>query len=145
MHLKPDVLAGASVVGGVVLLALLSRFSSGARSATHAAEVTKTARELVAQALEWHRMSAQDESPLYAFRHATLAMAYMNSARLLCCDDTLQRATGIDVHETQRTLDAAQRKKLAALSKKSPPARARKGAVPISAAAAVGDNGTSWI
>lgn len=138
MKLQADILCASTVVGGILGLSLLSRMTSGPRASSHGAEVNKAAKELVSQALEWHKMCEQDDSVAYAMHHATLAAAYMNAARLLCSDDILQRATGIDVHDTQRALDASQRRKLSAVVKAGPQKAKR-------AAAAAPAAPTNWL
>jgi stalled ribosome rescue protein Dom34 len=110
LKIRSDVMSASAVVGGIVAVAVVARFASGhGGSQNHAA--VKAARELINQAHEWNRMAEQDESALYAMRHAALAVAYANAARLLAPDDAVQRATGVDVHAMVQTAEASLRKK----------------------------------
>ena len=62
---------------------------------------------------EWLRLSEQDGVPLFAYRHAAFALAYLNAARLVAPDAELQRH-GVDVHLMFGKLEY----RLTALSKK---------------------------
>lgn len=116
--LQGDFLAASTVVGIMIFLSILSKMSSSLKKASQtSSEITKCAQELVAQSNEWQRLSKQDESVLYSLRHASLAVAYMNAARLLCTDETLQRTTGMNTYEVSRSLDAFLRKQTIAAEK----------------------------
>lgn len=110
MRFDADVLCAGSVVGFIVVLSLVAR-SIGGGGATDAAP--GKGRELLAQATEWLRLSEQDGVPLFAYRHAAFALAYLNAARLVAPDAELQRH-GVDVHLMFGKLEH----RLAALSKK---------------------------
>ena len=109
MRLDADLLCAAAVVGGVTALALVARTASPAA----ATEGAPRGRELLAQSAEWLRLSEQDGVPLFAYRHAAFALAYLNAARLVAPDRELQRA-GTDVHLLHGRLEA----RLTALARK---------------------------
>ena len=111
MRFDADVLCAASVVGFIVVLSLVAR-SVGSGSAAGDAAPQK-GRELLAQSTEWLRLSEQDGVPLFAYRHAAFALAYLNAARLVSPDTDLQR-NGVDVHAMFGKLEH----RLTALSKK---------------------------
>lgn len=110
MRFDADVLCAGSVVGFIVILSLVAR-SIGSGGSTDAAP--GRGRELLAQATEWLRLSEQDGVPLFAYRHAAFALAYLNAARLVAPDTELQRH-GVDVHLMFGKLEH----RLTALSKK---------------------------
>lgn len=78
------------------------------------------AKAMVAQAIEWHHHSQQDDNPLFAARHADYAIAYMNAARRLVPDETLQKVTSVDVFETMVALEAHQQKHTRRLQRACP-------------------------
>ena len=78
------------------------------------------AKSLVSQAIEWHHHSQQDENALFAARHADYALAYMNAARRLVPDETLQKISSIDVFETMVALEAHQQKHTRRLQRACP-------------------------
>lgn len=112
MRFDADVLCAASVVGFLVALSLVARSVGGGGGAAGEAAPQK-GRELLAQSTEWMRLSEQDGVPLFAYRHAAFALAYLNAARLLAPDSELQRH-GVDVHLMFGKLEH----KLTTLSKK---------------------------
>lgn len=111
MRLDADVLCAGSVVGFVVVLSLVAR--TVGTSASDDAAAPQKGRELLAQSSEWMRLSEQDGVPLFAYRHAAFALAYLNAARLVTPDRELQRH-GIDVHLMHGKLES----RMAGLSKK---------------------------
>lgn len=113
MRLDADVLCASSVLGFIVVLSIVARGigSSSAGSSLDAAP--QKGRELLAQSTEWMRLAEQDGVPLFAYRHAAFALAYLNAARLVAPDNELQRH-GVDVHLMHGKLEG----QLAALSKK---------------------------
>ena len=82
-------------------------------NASPAADGTPRGRELLSQSIEWLRISEGTSVPLFAYRHAVFAMAYLNAARHLCRDDELQR-NGTDIYRLSNRLEA----RLLSLSKK---------------------------
>ena len=94
MRFDADLLCAASVVAFVVVISLVAR-SIGSGTSVDAAP--QKGRELLAQSVEWLRLSEQDGVPLFAYRHAAFSLAYLNAARLVAPDSELQRH-GIDVH-----------------------------------------------
>lgn len=115
--MQPDIMAAGSVVAGMLALSIVSRIASGPKKGSASSEMTRAGRELVTQAVEWQRMANEQGNPVYAVHNSTLATAYLNCARLLCSDEVLQRGTGLDIHELQRTLESGQRRKISLASK----------------------------
>ena len=111
MRFDADVLCAASVMGFIVVLSLVARTIGGAGTGV-AADPGK-GRDLLAQSTEWLRLSEQDGVPLFAYRHAAFALAYLNAARLVAPDTDLQRH-GVDVHLMSGKLEH----RLTVLSKK---------------------------
>ena len=112
MRVDADVLCAGSVIGFVVVLSLVAR-SIGGRAQSGEAASPQKGRELLAQSTEWLRLSEQDGVPLFAYRHAAFALAYLNAARLIAPDTELQRH-GVDVHVMFGKLE----RRLTVLSKK---------------------------
>ena len=110
MRIDADILCAGSVVGFIVVLSLVARSTaSGARTDV----APQKGKELLTQSSEWLRMSEQDATPLFAYRHAAFSLAYLNAARLLAPDAELQKQ-GVDVHLLFGKLE----RRLATLSKK---------------------------
>jgi hypothetical protein len=106
MRLDADLLCAASVVGFVTALSMLARTTSSSSSSSHSSsDGAPRGRELLAQSAEWLRLSEQDGVPLFSYRHASFALAYLNAARLVAPDRELQRS-GTDVHLLHGKLEA---------------------------------------
>ena len=102
LRMDADLMCAASVVGFVTALSLLARSTSSSSSSDDGAH---RGRELLAQSAEWLRLSEQDGVPLFSYRHAAFALAYLNAARLVAPDRELQRV-GTDVHLLHGKLEA---------------------------------------
>lgn len=109
MRFDADVMCACSVVGFVVVLSLVARTISS----PSAPGASSKGRDLLTQSNEWLRLSEQDSVPLFAYRHAAFALAYLNAARLVSPDHELQRY-GTDVHLLFGKLES----RLTSLSKK---------------------------
>lgn len=118
MRVDADILCASSVLGFVVVLSLLAR--STVRSA-ESGDAPDKGRSLIAQSAEWTRLSEQDSVPLYAYRHAAFALAYLNAARLVSPDTELQRS-GTDVHLLSGKLEKRMTSLSAKISKSCAPA-----------------------
>ena len=114
----PDYLSAAAVVGVTIVIAVVGRLSDGSRATTESAALVKASTELVHQAAEWHRMAQQDTSPLFALRHAALAVAYLSAARLAVSDAAIQKSTGVDIHRALQTFEGYLRKRTQTIGKK---------------------------
>lgn len=112
-----DYACAVAVVGVVAALAVIGRLSDTSRSSLESVSALKAAKALVHQAAEWHGMAAQDESPLYAMRHASLALAYLTAARLVASDTSIQKSTGVEVHRTLQDYEEDLRKRTQKVSK----------------------------
>ena len=102
-----DILCAASVVGFVVLLSFVARGVGhpGGHGNTSGESVPHKGRALLAQSNEWLRLSEQDSVPLFSYRHAAFALAYLNAARLVAHDQDLQKH-GLDVHLVHTKLES---------------------------------------
>jgi hypothetical protein len=100
-----DVTAAIAVVAGVVALSLVSRGIYTAPHAHAAATDGARGRELLHQSAEWMRISESTQVPLFAYRHAIFAVAYLQASRSVASDDELQRA-GVDVHRLSNRAEA---------------------------------------
>lgn len=113
LHWDADILCGASVVGFIVLLSLVARTVGQPGDPEASGAAPQKGRELLAQSKEWLRMSEQDTVPLFSYRHACFALAYLHAARLVSPDHELQRH-GTDIHLLHGKLES----RLTSLSKK---------------------------
>ena len=67
-------------------------------------------KNLLEQANTWFNQSMQDENAQSKYQHISFAAAYLHAARHVLNDAKLQRLTGLDVHELQKTIDSQQKK-----------------------------------
>lgn len=111
----PDILCASSVVGGVLLLSLMSKAFDATKSVEKGN--SSAARDLVHQHREWAHMASQDKNEAFRLRHSALSLAYLQAARACCCDETIHRATGIDVHASVRDAEATMRKSTVQVSR----------------------------
>lgn len=124
--LHPRVFWAAVVAAGVVVLAIVSRLAGSGRSTAHNATQLRVARRLVQQAMRWHEASDQDSNPLFAARHASYAVAYLNAARALLPDVALEQCTRVDVHALIGKLEVAEQARARALTERCPRANPSK-------------------
>ena len=113
--IDPDILCASSVVGGVLLLSLMSKAFETTKSVEKGNAAA--AKELVHQHREWAHMASQDKNEAFRLRHSALSLAYLQAARACCCDETIHRATGIDVHASVREAEATMRKSTVQVSR----------------------------
>lgn len=113
--IDPDILCASSVVGGVLLLSLMSKAFEATKSVEKGNAAA--AKELVHQHREWAHMASQDKNEAFRLRHSALSLAYLQAARACCCDETIHRATGIDVHASVREAEATMRKSTVQVSR----------------------------
>ena len=66
---------------------------------------TRAAGELFRQSLHWRDVSAQDGEPTMRLQHAAMAAAFLQAARAVARDAELERAAGVSVSRTARSLD----------------------------------------
>lgn len=67
------------------------------------------ARNMLEQANYWYNMSSQDKSTQSKNQHIAYAVAYLNAARHITSDATLERLTGLDVHTLQTVIEREQK------------------------------------
>jgi len=70
---------------------------------------------LVRQAIQWNQLSEQDEDVMVASQHADYAVAYLNAARATLSDSVLEQVAKVNIYALNEVVEAAQRKKSAAL------------------------------
>lgn len=63
------------------------------------------AKSMIEEAKQWFLTSAQDQNSQSKYEHISFASAYLNSARHILNDIGLERISGIDVHELQKSID----------------------------------------
>lgn len=115
MIFDSDILCASSVVGGILLLSVMSKMFEVEKKKDHSN--ASAAKDLIHQYAEWKRIGDQDRSEVYKLRHSALAMAYLQAARACCSDEMIQRATGIDIYSEVREAESSLRKRTQALSK----------------------------
>lgn len=64
-----------------------------------------TGKSMIEHAKQWYLMSAQDKNAQSKHEHISYASAYLNAARHILNDMRLERISGIDVHELQKSID----------------------------------------
>jgi hypothetical protein len=80
------------VLGSVVLLSLLSKWTQGSNK-TPTSSISHV-RQLVRESATYAMKSKQDTNPLIALQHAIYAMAYMEAARKFATDDQISYLAG---------------------------------------------------
>ena len=109
MPCVPDEMVwSGTIVATIAAFAVLTKLANLKPGERYSSEVLRRAKQLTQQALEWHAQSQQDTDALFGMRHADYALAYMNAARAILPDATLQRLTSVDVHETIIALESHQ-------------------------------------
>jgi len=91
-------------LGCIVLLSLMKMMEGTA----HTSDVS-IAKILLEQSAKWYKISIQDTQNLYSMQHANYSVAYLNAARHIASDTTLERVSGLDVHKLFKKIDEHQR------------------------------------
>jgi len=64
---------------------------------------------MLEEANSWYLTSTQDLNVQTKHEHVSFALAYLNAARRILNDSGLERLSGIDVHELQKSIDVTKR------------------------------------
>lgn len=102
------------VIAGFFIIAVLMKFVEQ-KSGGHDENMAST---FVDQANKWYSMSLQDKQSVYSMQHVDYAIAYLNAARHIASDTSLERSTGLDIHKVYRKVNEHQRKIVKELSSK---------------------------
>lgn len=100
------IMFSAIVVGVVILLATLSKWSQNPRQ--YPRIFIKKIKSMVEQANRWNAMSRQDTQPLIQLIHCNYALCYVQIARSLANDIDIQSITGTDIGELHDYLEQCQ-------------------------------------
>lgn len=119
-NLPDEVIWGSTIVGSIAGIAIITRLINIKPGESYSSDLLKRAKQLTQQAFDWHAQSEQDSDPLFAMRHSDYALAYFNAARAILPDSTLQRLTGVDIHETIIALETHQQSHSKNMSKTCP-------------------------
>ena len=93
---------------GVLVGSLLYKASEPLFYAVTNADQIAHACTFAEQAQQWLNTSLQDKNVQTKLQHVYLAAAYLQAARHLVNDATLERSTGLDVHNMQVTIENTQ-------------------------------------
>lgn len=93
----PYVLTGSSLVGGVLVISVLTRLLSS-NAPTYANGYVQRVVAIVQQAQDANKMASQDTDPVMALQHITQCMVYMDVALRMMDANTLAQHVDIDVH-----------------------------------------------
>jgi hypothetical protein len=97
------------VLGAVILLAFLSKWTQGSRKApTSISHV----RQLVRESATYAMKSKQDTNPLIALQDAIYAMAYMQAARKFVTDDQISLLAGTKASDLIHSVKKREQKAL---------------------------------
>lgn len=102
------------VISGFFIILVLIKFLEQ-RSRGHDENI---ASSFVDQANKWYSMSLQDKQSMYSLQHVDYAIAYLNAARHIASDTSLERSTGLDIHKFYRKVNEHQRNIVKDLSSK---------------------------
>lgn len=106
--LSPDrtytevVRVAASVVAVVLVFSMIANASD--RRAHD--DPDGLAADIVRQSIQWLDMAAQDTDPMTRWQHLALAKAYLNVARNIASDATIERATQAHVRALSKRIEA---------------------------------------
>lgn len=67
--------------------------------------LVEAAADLVQRAMQWRETAVQDTDPALRLQHAASALAYMQAARSLARDGSIERRLGIDVARLSRSME----------------------------------------
>ena len=130
--LSDEANVGLCVFTVALAIIVITKIANARWGDSFSSDHIECAKALVAQAIEWHHHAEQDDNALFATRHADYAIAYMNAARRLVPDDTLQKVTSIDIFETMVALEAHQQKHTRRLQRACPTVNPGKGTSSVS-------------
>ena len=99
----------------MVGVGMLAKMTKNDRAS--APQLTRAAKDLMQQSLQWFDMCSSHQDAAYKFQAATLATAYCNAARTIASDEDISRQMNLDVHEKLRAMESLQRKVLLRLQK----------------------------
>ncbi len=102
------------VITGFFILAVILKFVEQ-KSRGHDEDI---ASSFIDQANKWYNMSLQDKQSVYGMQHVDYAIAYLNAARHIASDTSLERSTGLDIHKVYRKISDHQRNIVRELSSK---------------------------
>ena len=111
----------------VLVFCVLSRMIES--SADHTASERQLASQLTQQANKWHEMSMQDKKALASLEHAIFAIAYLNAARHISHDASIEQSTGISVHTLMRSIVARQQQAMREMGKQCPKMKSKSSVV----------------
>lgn len=98
------------VLGAVILLALLSKWTQGGRKAPTSS--ISHVRQLVRESATYAMKSKQDTNPLIALQDAIYAMAYMQAARKFVTDDQISLLAGTKASDLIHSVKKREQKAL---------------------------------
>jgi hypothetical protein len=105
----------------VITLCMLFNFV-GSSALRGRSDVYKKAYDLVKQSQRWLAMSVQDTNPMFAMRHANFAAAYLEAARHLVSDESLNKMTSKNVALLASSISKQQERSVASMGKQCPKA-----------------------
>lgn len=94
---KKTLLYISIIIGGVILLALLSKWSENPNQ--YAKPFLKKVKMLVEQATRWNSLAQQDTNPIIQLIHCNYALSYAQVARNLVDNKDIESITGLDIGE----------------------------------------------
>lgn len=119
-NVPEELVWSGSIVTSIIGFALITKIINIKPRASYSNEVLATVKNLISQSISWHNQSQQDSDPLFSFKHSIYAISYLNAARDLVSDATIQKVSGIDVHETLKSLENYQQSVSKKISKSCP-------------------------
>ena len=96
---------------------------------TDDASANDLAKSFLYQAAKWHDVSSQSKNAVYSFQHANYAIAYLNAARHVADDKSLERLSGTDIHHLYKELDGQQKAAFKEMAKACPKSKLRLNAL----------------
>lgn len=94
------------VIGAVVLIALLSKWSQNAHQ--YSKPFIQKVKLLIEQSTRWNSLAKQDSNPIIQLIHCNFALVYAQVARNLVSNEDVEAITGIDINELCHYLEDCQ-------------------------------------
>ena len=109
----------AAVLGGIVLLAFLSKIATGVRHPV-SKEIIAQTDLILRSANKWALTAKQDSNPIMALMHISYAKAYIGVLRRVLNDQQLEKAHSVDMRDLEQKMDAVEQEVLIKISQKAP-------------------------
>lgn len=93
----------------LLMLVLLCATAVGPFLTSTSSKEQSIGRAMVSEAQQWYDISTQDQNLQIKAQHVAFAHAYLQAARHVADDASLERLTKIDIHALHKSIEARQK------------------------------------